>query len=110
VRNQESLKFGLDDTVKVLEDWEKSSPMNVSERVTLFVRKQRGIPYCDGCVAAELRTKGNVGRMLERMSAAYTRREVMKCTRCGEHKLATVSRPEMYTASGRLIRTKPRSN
>lgn len=81
--------------------------MNVSERVTLFVRKQRGIPYCDNCVAAELRAKADVGRMLERMSRVYTRREVMKCTRCGEHKLATVSRPEMDTRTGRIARTKP---
>jgi hypothetical protein len=79
--------------------------MNVSERVTPFVRKQRGTPYCDSCVAAELRTS-DVGAMLERMSRIYTRREVMKCTRCGEHKLATVSRPEMYTPSGRLIKRK----
>ena len=81
--------------------------MNVSERVTLFVRKQRGIPYCDSCVAAELRTKAELGRMLERMSRVYTRREVLKCTRCGEHKVATVSRPEMYTPSGRLLKKKP---
>ena len=81
--------------------------MNVSERVTLFVRKQRGIPYCDGCVAAELRTKADVGRMLERMSPLYTRREAMECPRCGEHKLATVSRPEMYTPAGRLRAKSP---
>jgi hypothetical protein len=79
---------------------------NVSERVTSFIRKQRGKPFCDDCVAAELRSS-HLWPMLERMSSVYTKREIMTCTRCGEQKLATVARVEML--SGTKVATKPKS-
>ena len=68
--------------------------MNLSERVAHFIRKQRGKPFCDDCVAIELRSR-HLWPMLENMSSIYTKREVMTCSRCGQEKLATVDRPEM---------------
>ena len=71
--------------------------MNVSERLAYFIRKQGGLPFCDDCVAAELGTS-HLWPMLERMSPTYTKREIMRCTRCGQDKMATVARPEMLPA------------
>ena len=40
-------------------------------------------------------------------NALLTKREIMKCSRCGEHELATVARPEMLPLPRR--RRKPSS-
>jgi hypothetical protein len=60
--------------------------MNTIERVLHFLRKRPDRPYCDECLAIELRVRHPLSRMLDVLSADYFRRGTVTCDRCGMKK------------------------